>query len=141
MSLSEAPPQAVVTVTSLGGAAVEIHERGHTLVVDEPEPIGRDAGPDPYALLLGALGACAAITARLYADRKGWPLERVVVTLRHERRHADDCGTEDGRCERIHRHVELEGDLDEEQRTRLVEIAGRCPVARTIKSAVEIVVE
>ncbi len=141
MSLSEAPPRPLVTVTTLGGTAVEVRSDRHTLRVDEPEPYGEDSGPDPYELLLGALGSCSAITAQMYAERRGWPLRGVVVGLRHERRHADDCATEDGRCERIYRTMTFDGDLDEAQRAKLQDIAGRCPVARTIKSAVEIVPE
>jgi putative redox protein len=141
MSIPEAPPKPLVTVTTVGGTAVEIRSDRHTVRVDEPEPVGRDTGPDPYELLLGALGSCTAITAQMYAERRGWPLRRAVVSLRHERRHADDCASTDGRCERIYRHVELEGDLDDAQRAKLIDIAGRCPVARTIKTAVEIVAE
>ena len=141
MTVPEAPPKPLVTVTTVGGSAVEIRSDHHVVRVDEPEPIGRNTGPDPYELLLGALGSCTAITAQMYAERRGWPLERVVVSLRHERRHADDCATEDGRCERVYRHVELTGDLDDAQRAKLVDVAGRCPVARTFKAAVEIVAE
>ncbi len=129
-----------VTVTSLDGTAAEIQGDEHRVRVDEPTPIGSDTGPEPYELLLGALGSCTAITAKLYARRRGWPLESVTVTLRHDRSHADDCEG-DGRCERIYRHVELHGDLDDEQRERITQIAGRCPIARTIAGAVEIVAE
>ena len=133
-------PGTTVTVGSLDGVAVEIAAGPHHVLVDEPAPIGADRGPDPYALLLGALGSCTAITARLYAERKGWPLERVVVRLRHERSHAEDCAA-DGRCERVYRHVELEGPLDDGQRRRLADVAARCPVAKTLAQGFEIVAE
>lgn len=141
VSMPEARPAPQVVVTTLGGTAVEVRSDRHVTVIDEPEPVGRDLGPDPYEVLLGALGSCTAITARMYATRRGWPLERVVVSLRHERRHGDDCASTDGHCERIYRHLEFEGPLDETQRAKLRDIAGRCPVARTIKAAVEIVFE
>ncbi len=141
MSQPEAPPKPLVTVTTLGGTAVEIRSDHHVVLVDEPEPVGRDTGPDPYELLLGALGSCTAITAQMYAGRRGWPLERVVVSLRHGRHHSEDCASPDGRCERIYRRVEFDGPLDDAQRAKLLDIAGRCPVARTIKGSVEIVAE
>jgi putative redox protein len=130
----------MVTVTSLDGLAHCVDAEGHELVVDEPEPLGGDRGADPYALMLAALGSCAAITMRLYARTKGWPLERVEVRLRHERVHASDCEG-DGRCERVYRRVAIEGPLDDGQRERLLQIAGRCPVARTLAPCVEIVSE
>jgi putative redox protein len=109
----------------------------HRLVADEPASVGGDdAGPDPYELLLASLGACTSMTLRLHADRKGWPVESVAVRLRHDRIHAEDradCseGTT-GRVDRIERVVDVRGDLSDEQRARLLEIAGRCPVHRTL---------
>lgn len=108
----------------------------HTLVADEPESVGgSDNGPDPYALLLSALGACKAITVRMYADRKEWPLDRLEIDLSHRRVHADDCedcGQEDGMISVIECTLRAQGDLTDEQRARLAEIADKCPVHKTI---------
>jgi putative redox protein len=93
-------------------------------------------------LLLSALGACTTMTVRLYADRKGWPLDRATVTLTHDRLHAVDCAecvTREGRIDRIVREIHFDGDLDAAQRERLLEVAERCPVHRTLTS--EIVIE
>jgi uncharacterized OsmC-like protein len=132
-----------VTVTESGIRLRQRIEAGrHVLVADEPrEAGGGDAGPDPYALLLAALGACTSMTLRLYADRKGWPLEGVSVRLDHERVYERDCAeceTADGRLSRIRRVVTLSGPLTDEQRARLLEIAERCPVHRTLVGPVRI---
>ena len=127
-----------VTVTSLTNLRNEVaYGGGPTLVTDEPAELGGEgAGPDPYTLLLAALGSCVSMTVTLYARRKGWPLERVRVRLRQRRVHATDCvacGSDaDDFIHHIERAVELEGDLDAEQRARLQEIAHRCPVHRTL---------
>jgi len=113
----------------------------HHLVADEPPPIGRDTGPTPYDLLLASLGACTAMTLRLYAQRKQWPLADVTVSLRHSRIHAEDCAnceTQAGMLDRIERVIRLDGDLDDDQRKRLLEIADRCPVHRTLHSEIVI---
>jgi putative redox protein len=128
----------MVTVTSLDGVAQKVTAGDHELVVDEPAPLGEDRGPDPYDLLLAALGSCTAITLELYAQRKEWPLERVEVQLEKERAHGEDCAT-GGSCQRIRRTLLLDGPLSDEQRARLVEIAGRCPVARSLGQGIEIV--
>lgn len=108
----------------------------HTLLLDEPASVGgTDLGPTPYDALGAALGGCTSITLRMYADRKEWPLEEVRVRIRHERIHARDQG-EDGRMDRLHREIELIGDLDAEQRERLMSIADRCPVHRTLEAGV-----
>jgi uncharacterized OsmC-like protein/fermentation-respiration switch protein FrsA (DUF1100 family) len=115
----------------------------HHLVADEPVADGgTDAGPTPYGLLLAALGTCSAMTMRLYADRKGWPLAGTRVRLRHSRDHEADCENcvaGDARIERIDRELELLGPLTEAQRLRLAEIADHCPVHRTLRSRVEVV--
>jgi putative redox protein len=114
----------------------------HVLRADEPVAAGGlDSGPSPYDLLLAALGACTAMTVRLYADLKKLPLERVEVELAHDRIHAADCAdceTREGRVDRIERVIRLEGPLDDAQRAKLLEIANRCPVHRTLHSAVTI---
>jgi putative redox protein len=133
---------AEIVVRSLGGLEQEIQARGHRWLADEPlEAGGGDAGPTPYELLLSALGACTAMTVRLYATRNGWPLEGVEVVLRHERIHAEDClncDSRDARLDRITKRLSLHGPLDAEQRQRLAEIAERCPVQRTLTSPLQI---
>lgn len=115
---------------------------GHALRADEPVSIGGgNTGPSPYDLLLSGLGACTAMTVRMYANRKKWPLERVVVRLRHEKVHAEDCAdceTKAGKIDQIDRVLELTGDLHAEQRDKLLEIADKCPVHRTLESEVEV---
>ena len=124
------------------GFAQEIAMGRHTLAADEPAQAGGgDTGPDPYALLLASLGSCTSMTIGLYARRKQWPLESVTVTLRHARVHASDCEhceTKEGSVDRIERDIELTGNLSDEQRTRLLEIASRCPVHRTLTSEIDI---
>jgi uncharacterized OsmC-like protein/pimeloyl-ACP methyl ester carboxylesterase len=122
------------------GLAQHVHTGRHHLIADEPEAQGgTDLGPTPYAYLLAGLGACTAMTLRLYAQRKGWELGEVDVVLRHERAHAADAtaaGVE--RLERISKEVTFGGELDDEQRARLLEIADRCPVHRTLTGELEI---
>jgi uncharacterized OsmC-like protein len=131
-----------VTVTSLSNLRNEVsYGSGSTLVTDEPLSAGgEDAGPDPYALLLAALGSCISMTTSLYARRKGWPLERVTVRLRQKRIHAEDCvecsKTAEGYVHRIERSVTFEGPLSAEQETRLQEIAHKCPVHKTLTSEI-----
>ncbi|MCB9880505.1 MAG: alpha/beta fold hydrolase [Planctomycetes bacterium] len=126
----------------------EVTAGRHRLLADEPENFGGDdRGPTPYDLLLAGLGACTSMTLHMYARRKKWPLERVSVDLSHERVHAKDCadcerGAEyEARIERITRRLRIEGPLDAEQRARLLEIADRCPVHRTLEGVPEIVTE
>ena len=115
----------------------------HRLVADEPVPAGGDdTGPGPYDYLLAGLGACTSMTMRLYADRKSLPLERVTVTLDHSKIHAEDCAeceTKSGLLDQIDRVIHMEGNLDAEQRKKLMEIADKCPVHRTLTSEIRIV--
>jgi putative redox protein len=130
-----------VTETRTGTYTQQITVGEHRLGSDEPRPTGDDAGPTPYDLLLAGLGACTSMTVRMYADRKGWPLEQVQVTLRHSRIHAKDCAdceTRAGWIDHIDRDIELSGDLDDSQRQRLLQIAERCPVHQTLTSEVRI---
>ncbi|MGB8407546.1 MAG: OsmC family protein [Mycobacterium sp.] len=137
------PSEGTVTVTEAGTGTYtqEIIAGRHRLTADEPRPVGEDAGPNPYDLLLAALGACTSMTVRMYANRKDLPLEQVRVTLRHSRIHAKDCAdceTGQGMIDHIDRNIELTGDLDETQRQRLLDIAERCPVHRTLTSEVHV---
>jgi putative redox protein len=110
---------------------------------DEPVELGGSGlGPTPYGLLCAALGACTSMTLRLYARSKGWPLEEVVVVVRHDKIYAKDCAeceTREGRIDRIEREITLVGALDEGQRRRLLEIADKCPVHRTLTREVQVV--
>jgi len=132
----------VVVEGIAGGFAQSITVGGHVLSADEPvETGGTDTGPAPYDLLLAALGSCTSMTVAAYARRKDWPLERVRVRLRHARIHAIDCQsceTKVGWLDRIERDVELVGSLDEAQRARLLDIAGKCPIHRTLTSEIDI---
>lgn len=114
----------------------------YEFTVDEPVSVGGTASaPDPYDYLIGALGACTSMTVGLFARKKNIPLEEVVVTLRHSRIHAEDCDhceTERGMLDRIEVDVQLIGNLTPEQHTKLIEVAGKCPVHRTLKSEIDI---
>lgn len=126
----------VVVVGGPTGYAVDIATSGHRLRADEPAAAGgEDSGPNPYDLLLAALGACKVMTLRMYADRKEWPLEGIRIDLSHSRVHAQDCAeceTEKGLIDQIDTRLELEGPLSDEQRDRLLQIANKCPVHRTL---------
>ena len=121
----------------------EITAGGNTLIADEPVSAGgAGRAPTPYDLLLGSIGACTAMTLRMYADRKGWPLESVTVRLRTANNHAADCVNCVDRPVGVHaveREVELVGDLDDEQRERLMLIADRCPVKQTLERGIKVV--
>jgi putative redox protein len=133
-----------VIVTSQQNLRNEIrYGSGHTLITDEPSELGgEDLGPDPYTLLLAALGSCISMTVTLYARRKNWPLEQVTVRLRQNRVHAKDCQecaqNTEGYVHRIERAVTFTGDLTDEQRERLREISHKCPVSKTLSSTIVI---
>jgi len=133
-----------VVVTSLSNLKNEVrYGVDHQLITDEPiEAGGEDAGPDPYTLLLAALGSCISMTVTLYAKRKSWPLQRVIVRLRQARIHAADCQectrADEAYVHRIERSVTFEGNLTEEQRSRLKEIAHKCPAHNTLTSQIVI---
>ncbi len=131
-----------VVVTSRAKLQNEVrYGENQTFITDEPVALGGDgSGPDPYTMILGALGSCISMTLMMYARRKGWPLECVTVRLRQRKVHASDCAecthTTEGYIQRIERSVRLEGDLTDEQRARLQEIAHKCPVHRTLTSEI-----
>jgi len=114
----------------------------HRFVADEPESVGGgDAGPDPYDLLLASLGVCTSMTVGYYARRNRWPLEQITVSLSHARIHARDCEeceTKEGMVDRIDVEIELSGSLSESQHAKLMEVAAKCPVHRTLTSEINI---
>lgn len=131
---------ATVTVKSDPNNRFTTHIDGnaHTLIADEPSPVGDDLGPSPYELLLASLGACTSMTLQMYARRKEWPLEEVRITLNFDRVHAGDAADFEQpstKIERITRMIELIGPLDDIQRRRLIEIAGKCPVHKTLQTS------
>ena len=130
-------------VHSGDGLLQEIEIGPFKLVSDEPVDLGgTDLGPTPYGLLCAALGACTSMTLRLYARTKGWPLREAVVRVRHDKIYASDCAeceTREGRIDQIEREITLVGELSAEQRARLLQIADKCPVHRTLQNEVRIV--
>jgi uncharacterized OsmC-like protein len=124
------------------GFAQNIVAGAHQLVADEPLKVGgTDTGPTPYDLLLAALGACTSMTLAMYGRRKGWPLETVTVSLSHSREYAGDCrdcDTKQGLLDRIERHIQVSGPLTAQQKQRLLEIADKCPIHRTLTSEIHI---
>ena len=132
----------LVRETRRGQFQQEIIAGKHRLIADEPVKAGgMDSGPGPYDLLLAALGACTSMTVRLYADRKQLPLRQTSVRLHHNKIHAADCAdceTKEGMVDHIEREIMFDGDLDGEQRARLLEIADKCPVHRTLESEIDI---
>ncbi len=138
----EPKPADVVVRGNAAGFLQEVSSGDHRLRVDEPVNFGGgNAAPGPYDYLLVGLGACTSMTVGLYARNKKWPLKDIVVSLRHSRIHAkdcEDCETKEGMLDRIDAEIELTGDLTNEQRQKLLEIAGKCPVHRTLKSEIDI---
>jgi putative redox protein len=143
--LDDAPRQVVVRETRNSKLQQLVSVGPHRLLADEPVAAGgEDTGPGPYDFLLAGLGACTSMTMRLYADRKALPLERVTVTLKHSKIYAEDCAeceTKVGMLDRIERVIAMEGALDTEQRRKLMEIADKCPVHRTLTSEIHIVTQ
>jgi putative redox protein len=139
---NEAPDTFSVVARNSAGYATDVRAGSHRLRSDEPASAGgTDTGPEPYELLLAALGACTAMTLRMYATRKGWPLQDVEVKLRHSRVWAQDVADAEhktGRIDVIDCAIELHGPLDDEQRRRLLEISTHCPVHRTLTNEIKI---
>jgi putative redox protein len=138
-----AEPSEVEVRVGESGYRADVTAKGHTLVIDEPvSQGGTDAGPTPYDYIAAALGACTAMTLRMYADRRGWPLEGVTVRLTHSRVHEKDCEkceSEQVGLDQLSRSIELSGSLTEEQRAGLLRVADRCPVGQTLTRGIRIV--
>jgi uncharacterized OsmC-like protein len=139
--ISNSQPHVIVRGSAIGYAQ-EIQIGSHRLTADEPVSFGgTETGPSPYDLLLAALGSCTSMTISLYARRKRWPLEEVTVFLSHSKIYAADCAeceTREGKIDRIEREIQLAGALTAEQRSKLMEIADKCPVHRTLTSEINI---
>lgn len=141
---ADPPAEGWTVVTSTGNGKFQhvVRSGRHTMLADEPLSVGgADTGPNPYEQLLGALGSCTAMTIRMYAGRKGWPLSGVEVALTHRKvdaAHCQDCISETGKVDEIERTIRLSDRLDETQRTRLLEIADKCPIHRTLEGEVKV---
>lgn len=135
------PPHVIVRGDA-AGFAQKVEMGKHSFAVDEPVSYGgTDTGASPYDLLLAALGSCTSMTIGLYARKRKWPLEKITISLRHAKIHArdcDDCETQEGKVDRIWREIHLTGDLSDEQRAKLMEIADKCPVHQTLTSEINI---
>ena len=138
--MHDTPTRVEVNENGLGRYQNTVGNGRHTLLADEPAGAGGgDAGPAPYEFLLAALGSCTSMTLRMYAERKGLPLTRVSVALSHQKVDVEDDSTGSAqRVDRIERIITLDGELSAEQRARLLEIANKCPVYRTLTSTIEI---
>lgn len=135
------PGVVIVSETGTGKFTNTISIGGnHILTADEPTAYGgNDTGPTPYDLLLSALGACKSMTMRMYADHKGFPMERAIISLKHDKIHADDCAsceTQEGKVDRIETEIEVIGDMDEGTRQKIADIAEKCPVHQSLKTEV-----
>jgi uncharacterized OsmC-like protein/pimeloyl-ACP methyl ester carboxylesterase len=143
VATGDAPRNAVVRETRASKFQQTVTTGPHQMLADEPVAAGgEDTGPGPYDFLLAGLGACTSMTMRMYADRKSLPLDRITVTLKHSKIHAEDCAeceTREGMLDQIDRVISIEGALDADQRKRLMEIADKCPVHRTLTSEIRIV--
>src|SRR5438094_1548384 len=135
-------PAHVIVHGTAAGFAQEIEIGSHELFADEPVSYGgTDTGASPYDLVLAALGACTSMTIGLYARKRSWPLEKITVSLKHSKIHAKDCEeceTKEGKIDRIELDIQLSGSLTDEQRAKLIEIAGKCPVHQTLTSEINI---
>ena len=143
MATTEQTEPGHVTVHgTAAGFAQEIEIGSHELYADEPVSFGgTESGPSPYDLLLAALGSCTSMTIGFYARKRKWPLENITVSLRHSKIHAidcEECETKEGRIDRIELDVQLTGSLTDEQRAKLIEIAGKCPFHQTLTSEINI---
>ncbi|MGD2132376.1 MAG: OsmC family protein [Maricaulaceae bacterium] len=141
-SAAKAQEGALVVETGDGLYQNRVSVDGHVFLADEPlEAGGMDTGPDPYDLLAASLGACKSMTMRMYAQRKSWPLTRAQVRVVHAKvfaKDCEDCETDHGSIDEFRVEIELTGDLDDEQRARLIEISERCPVHRTLQGEIKI---
>lgn len=135
-------PKQVAIVVEEGTMTAQISAGDYRLIVDEPQEVGGlGSGPSPYDYILSALGSCTAITMRMYANLKKWPLGKIEVVLRHERVHHEDCANcenPNARMDRIHKIITLHGELTPEQRVRLEVISTRCPVQKTLAAGITI---
>ncbi|MDP2206606.1 MAG: OsmC family protein [Alphaproteobacteria bacterium] len=133
--MAQHPTKVTVRETGDGRFTQEIKTGSHVLIADEPEDMGGlDSGPAPYDMLLAALGSCTSMTIRMYADQKKWPLESVTVELTHRK----ETGADNIKRDVITREITLEGPLDDTQRQRLLEIANKCPIHKTLESKPDI---
>ncbi|MFY0627729.1 MAG: OsmC family protein [Reichenbachiella sp.] len=132
----------VTVINREGSLTTEIGSEHHLLFADEPKQVGgHDKGPSPYEYLLASLGSCTAMTLRLYADHKGWDLEEVKISLNHNKDYptdCEDCENSASKIDVIEKKIELIGNLDDPQKNRLLEIADKCPVHKTLNSSIEI---
>jgi putative redox protein len=135
-------PGHVIVHGTAAGFAQEVEVGSHEVYADEPVSFGgTDSGPSPYDLLLAALGSCTSMTIGFYARKRRWPLENITVSLRHSKIHAidcEECETKEGKIDRIELDIQMTGSLTAEQRTKLMEIAGKCPVHQTLTSEINI---
>jgi uncharacterized OsmC-like protein len=140
--LAEQTEPPVIVRGTAAGFSQKIEVGRHHLTADEPVSFGgTDTGSSPYDLILAALGACTSMTIGLYARKRGWPLKDITVSLRHSKIHArdcNDCETKEGRIDRIEMEIHVDGTLTDEQRAKLLEIAGKCPVHQTLTSEINI---